>query len=81
MKLNDLRKVDIILLLYSILKTKSPQQYMSGRFLFMSEISYRDTRQGAAPLSVPFHRTARYNKSLLSLLAICGMRSLTIPKP
>lgn len=44
-------------------KTKTPQLYLSKRSIAMFETSVRDARRGAAPLSVPLHRTTLYNKS------------------
>jgi hypothetical protein len=62
LKLKELRKYRILMLLHAIITNNSPV-YLSERFVFISQISSRITRLGSSLLSIPIHRTVAYNKS------------------
>lgn len=62
LKLKQFREYHILVLVFNILNTRSPE-YLSERFKFISEISTRNTRQGASLLSVPIHYTTLYSNS------------------
>jgi hypothetical protein len=62
LKLKELRKYRILMLLHAIINDSSPV-YLSERFVFISQISSRSTRRGNSLLSIPIHRTVTYNKS------------------
>lgn len=48
----------------TIFRTKSPR-YLFWEFLLLSEICVRDTKHGSSLLSIPFHPTFFYCKSLI----------------
>lgn len=62
LKLHELRKYHVLMILHGILKSNTPS-YLSDRFSFLSDISVRNTRHGALLLTIPIHRTLVYSKS------------------
>ncbi len=64
LKLKPLREYHILTLLHTILSLKAPP-YLSDEFIFMAQISFRNTRRGALLLSIPQHRSTIYSNSFV----------------
>lgn len=64
MKLKELREFHILRLLFCIITYRIPR-YLSDSFIFISDISTRNTRRGSSLLSIPIHRTTVFNKSFV----------------
>uniref|UniRef100_A0A1B6LTE5 Reverse transcriptase domain-containing protein n=2 Tax=Graphocephala atropunctata TaxID=36148 RepID=A0A1B6LTE5_9HEMI len=64
LKLKYLREYHILVLLHSILSLRTPS-YLSEKCIFMSQISFRNTRRGAFLLSIPQHRSAIFSRSFI----------------
>jgi hypothetical protein len=62
LKLEELRKLHILRLVYKVLNKKSPK-YIYDKFVFSSQISQRSTRSSSSLLIIPQHRTVIFNKS------------------
>lgn len=54
LKLKEIRQYHILTTLHTILHTRSPS-YLSEHFIFLSDISTRNTRHGSSILSIPLH--------------------------